>query len=305
MKTIDRSLRCLAIGRPLGCANLTQFPLFGPQNQERGYVPLEEALDRGEAEITEVTGTGRVPLVCFASHCASPIFLLDGQELIGAMQDRVLNISLLAPPGRRLLIPVTCVEAARWEPGSVTFDPAPRVHFATGRAERAAQVTESLIGGGSADSDQVEAWSTIDEAARRLDAESPTRAHSALFARHARTIEQAVRVFTPIPYQTGALFAVGSSFLGLDLFDSAQTFADTLPKIVRSAAIDAIGVCGTPPAVDSALLFIDKIARASRLRFAALGIGVDVRLSGDDIAGGALTAWGRLIHLSAFPVPQR
>ena len=278
------------------------FPLFGSNFSNPGYVTLENALSRGDATITEVAQHGRVPFVRFASHSPYPIFLLDGQELIGAMQDRVLNISLLAPPRRKLAVPVTCVEAARWEPASESFSAAPRVHFATGRAEMAAQVTESLLCGGVAESDQVEVWTTLEQVARRLDAVSPTRAHSALFVRHTLQIEAAVRGIRPLPGQTGTVMAAGSELLGMDFFDSVDTFAQMLPKLVRSSAIDAIGSNGEPPRCESVALFIDRSARARRLRFAALGLGVDIRLCGDSIAGGALTAWGRVIHLSAFPV---
>ena len=39
-----------------------------------------------------------------------PVLLLDGEELVGAKQNRVLNTSVLVAKGARLDIPVSCVE---------------------------------------------------------------------------------------------------------------------------------------------------------------------------------------------------
>jgi hypothetical protein len=40
--------------------------------------------------------------------------LLDGEELIGAKQNRALNLTILAPAKQVIVIPVSCVEAGRW-----------------------------------------------------------------------------------------------------------------------------------------------------------------------------------------------
>lgn len=42
------------------------------------------------------------------------IILLDGEELIGAKQNRILNTTVLVDKQTKLNIPVSCVEAGRW-----------------------------------------------------------------------------------------------------------------------------------------------------------------------------------------------
>jgi hypothetical protein len=48
--------------------------------------------------------------------------------------------------------------------------------------------------------------------------------------------------------------------------------------------------------------FLDSIQAAAAERFNALGEGEDIRLTGERIAGGALAAQGRVVHLAGFAV---
>ena len=105
-----------------------------------------------------------------------PVFILDGEELVGAKQNRVVNLSILVPASTTVTVPVSCVEAGRWRAKSRTFKSAPRTQYATGRAKRVAQVTYNLKASGSRHSDQAEVWSDIAMMSRKLEAESPTAA---------------------------------------------------------------------------------------------------------------------------------
>ncbi len=83
---------------------------WGTKLGEPGYTTLDDALAQGCAEITEVSDQGRVPELRFLNTGDKPILLLDGEELVGAKQNRVLNLTILAPADDAIMIPVTCVE---------------------------------------------------------------------------------------------------------------------------------------------------------------------------------------------------
>jgi hypothetical protein len=40
-----------------------------------------------------------------------PVLVVEGEMLLGAKQDRTLNLSVLCPPKARVPIPVSCVDA--------------------------------------------------------------------------------------------------------------------------------------------------------------------------------------------------
>jgi hypothetical protein len=70
--------------------------------------------------------------------------MLDGEELIGAKQNRVLNLTILAGARSSLIIPVSCVEAGRWNMQSQHFSSAAHMQFASGRASRIARGASGL-----------------------------------------------------------------------------------------------------------------------------------------------------------------
>ncbi len=306
MKIITDALSGTQIGTPVSFRNLTLFPILG-EGAAGGaeYLTLEEALARKEARVTEVCESGSVPELLFANEGALPIFLLDGEELIGARQNRVLNLSILVAGGRTLVIPVSCVERGRWHARSREFSSAARAQYSKGRASRMAQVTESMKHGGR-QSDQQAVWHDLELKFGELAADSPTRAMSDIYDGESARLEGYVRKFLPERGQVGALFGIGGRVAGIELFCSDVMLSKLLPKLVRSYGLDALGETGEEPGgaaltVKEAARFMSRIGRARALRMPALGEGEDVRLSGRTLSGAALIKDGAVVHLSAFP----
>lgn len=93
---------------------------------------LDEALEKGFALITEAGEEGHVPFLLLCNKGTMPILILDGEELVGGKQNRVVNTTILAPPGCELTIPVACMEQGRWRQNSTAFGPGKRF-FAPGQ----------------------------------------------------------------------------------------------------------------------------------------------------------------------------
>ncbi len=63
---------------------------------------------RGEsprARVTEVSEAGSVPFLQVANGADRPLLLLDGEELIGAKQNRILNTTVLVAARTEVTIP--------------------------------------------------------------------------------------------------------------------------------------------------------------------------------------------------------
>jgi hypothetical protein len=232
-----------------------------------------------------------------------PVLLLDGEELVGAKQNRVLNLTILVAAATKLAIPVSCVEAGRWRHVSRGFQASPRAQFAEGRAAKMRDVTASLRESGTRRSNQGDVWDRIADKAARLGAESDTGAMAAMFEQAQAPIDKFVEAFPPHPRQAGALFAINGRIVGLELFDAPATWRKLAPKLVRSYAVDAIdrgGEAGKSALSEEAKRFIAAIAVSDASAFPATGLGSDVRLSSPDLAGAVLVADGRAVHMSAF-----
>jgi len=110
-------------------------------------------------------------------------------------------------------------------------------------------------------------------------------------------------VLLPGPGPARCLFALNGRVLSLDLFDGAGTLSVLLPKLVESAALDAIDTgeaAAAPEAPEEPRRFLEEAAQAGIERFAAVGEGEDLRLLGPHLTGGALLVQGLVVHLCAF-----
>jgi hypothetical protein len=306
MYSLPEDLTHITIGTPTTFRNLTLFPLLrpAPHSAAPDYLLLEDALLQGTVQITELADGGSVPELQLENHSPYAVLLLDGEELLGAQQNRVLNLTILAAPKTVTIIPVSCVEAGRWHMQSPSLRSASHVMYASARAARTSQVTHSMRSTGTRRSDQSAVWSDIAGKALRMHAESPTQAMAAVYDQHALTIEEYVRAFDCRALQAGVLFAIDGHPVGLDLFDHPQTLHGLFPKLVRSYALDALETATAAVQKVTSHAAIERvladIATAAIFTQAAVGLGQDVRISGKRMSGGALWAADRYIHICVF-----
>ena len=308
---IERALAEITVGREVAVENLVMFPLLGPSAKTLDYITLDDAIGQNVSEITEVSAHGVVPELRVVNRGLKPTLIIDGEELVGAKQNRVVNLTILVGAKSELIIPVSCVEAGRWHTKSRRFTAAPRTQYATGRAKRVAQVSRSMAYTGERMSDQSAVWADIADKAARLDSVSATSAMEQMFTDHAASIDAYVARCAPVDGQVGALFAIGDRIVGFDLFDDTATCRKLLPKLVRSYAVDAIDLRnasgssqrngpGRTPITHLVPGFLAAIGAAPQRRVSAVGLGDDVRLSGSGLVGAALVVDDRVVHLSGF-----
>jgi hypothetical protein len=136
-------VQALRPGSALSVDGLVVIPLVGTKAVKARYVLLEEALQRGRLTISEVDEGGQVPYLRAVNQGPRPVLIHDGEELVGAKQNRIANVTVLVGVGERI-IPVSCVEAGRWQYASGSFKSAGRASHPTMRRMKERQVRENL-----------------------------------------------------------------------------------------------------------------------------------------------------------------
>lgn len=307
METVASALRRLEFGPPARFRNLRAFPLVGRESGAApAYLTLREAVAAGQARIREVTEGGSVPHLLLENFSEKPIFIMDGEELIGAKQNRCANVTILAPAGQTLVIPVSCVEAGRWSYRTADFQVSESPQFARGRARKTATVNASLRTRGLRDACQNTVWEEIAAKSERMRVASPTAAMADIYEQHRSGVEQFAAAIRPVRGQVGAVFAIGENVTGLDLFDASETLQAMLPKLVRSYAIDALETTseeGGSATESAATAFIAAVSAARVESYPGVGLGTEIRLTGPALVAGGLAWEGRIIHLAAFAMP--
>jgi hypothetical protein len=302
METVKQRLVSLEFGALATHEGLAMVPLLG-LSMEPDYLLLEEALDTGCAQVSEVSAAGDVNQLRFSNKCQRPVLLLDGEEIRGAKQNRVMNLTILVPAQTELIIPVSCVEAGRWRHDGDEFAPSRQMHFSEGRAAKMRRISESLKFSRLREADQGEIWRDIERKMDRLKLNSPSQAMADAFDQSEEALDAYVQNLPAQENQVGSVFAINGKASGIECFDSSATYSKVHPKIVRSFALDALEKKrpdAQPFAEERARSFLVDVSMASMEDFDALGKGRDVRVTAKDINGGALVDADRVVHLCVF-----
>jgi hypothetical protein len=95
MDTMQAFVETLKVSRKQNHRNLSVIPLLASDHGDPDYLTLEEGLSQGFVIITEISTGGSVPELKLVNKSADKVFLEDGEEVMGAKQNRIVNASFL------------------------------------------------------------------------------------------------------------------------------------------------------------------------------------------------------------------
>jgi hypothetical protein len=311
MQALSSALKALEIGSPIAAGPLTLFPLLRADAPPAAYALLDEALDAGLAEVSEISDGGSVPELLFRNRSDRDILLVDGEELVGAKQNRVLNLTILVGAYQDVKIPVSCVEAGRWAWRSRRFSSGKRKLHARARLEKMRGVSAAMRESGARSRGDIQGavWRSVDAKIASFDYRSPTSSLHEVFDSVEDRLQKHRGRVAPLPGQIGAVFVVGGQVAGVELFDAADTLGKLLPKLVDSYLFDALehesdGATPKAPSLDEVRALIERIANAQPAVYTAVAKGVDLRIEQPDLHAAALADGERVVHLSAFEASE-
>lgn len=288
-------------------ADFRVVPIIGRSHTEPDYHLLEDqTVDK--VQITETSDAGAVPELVVENSLDAMVFLMDGQELIGAKQNRILNTDVLIAPNSKAHIPVSCVEEGRWRHVSPHFTPGKSASHRT-RSSKMRRVRESLEREGRYDADQSAVWGEVQHCMSRSAAASPTSALADAYAAKQRELN-AARAALQLPDDAvGVGVFRGEAFLGLDLFDRHATCRYFWESLIDSYLIDPVD--GRVAVADAALTetqtiqnHLGRVTDATWRDYPTPGEGRDYRCN-DDVVEAAALVWNDevVVHLQLFPNP--
>jgi len=89
------------------------------------------------------------------------VIILEGEPLIGAKQNRTVNITLLIGSKKTVIVPVSCVEQGRWRYSRPDFKCGDSHLYADLRRKKIKAVTENLRNYDRFEANQGEIWQDI------------------------------------------------------------------------------------------------------------------------------------------------
>lgn len=287
--------------------NLGIVPLLFPGNGGPEYMTLKEALERGTLTVSEVSEGGSVPELKVINKGDMAILLLDGEELIGAKQNRVLNTTILIGAHMETIIPVSCTEHGRWSYTSREFADSDVIMYSKVRREKSRHVTANLKESASYMSNQGAVWNHIDEMRRDAEVSAPTGAMKDVFEQKAQDLNEYIEAIPLIPDQKGMMVFINGAVVGFDILSRPAAYAALHTKLLKSYAMEALlerKKHFPEPAIDTARNFLQTIASSEERRYKSTGVGWDYRFEAPGKVGSALINEDSVIHMAFFSITE-
>jgi len=294
----------LTVGEPDVSGPLAVFPVFGT-DAKQCFVSFAQGRDAGAIMIKEVASASVRDLTVAVSG-GFPVLLYEGEEVLGGQQNRSFDVSLLVAAGSTLTVPVSCVEAGRWDHSrhGEAHAVSPQAAYPELRRARSMEKMRRQAAGLRAEADQSEVWEMVDAKSERLGAYSPTHAMSDIYDQRRGDLQRFTEAVHLHDGQLGALVAIAGRFCVMDFAARADVFASLHGPLVQGYALDALEAAGreAPAAkLESARGFVSLVCGAGMTEHDSAGLGRDLMFAEDGITGSGFVNEDELVQLTAFP----
>ncbi len=293
------------------CESTLGVVQFGTSGQDTfPYCATDAAIRDRMIEVRELNETGSVNTILVVNSSPQYVFLMDGDILAGAKQNRVVNASVLLAPHSKTAVPVSCVEHGRWHHVSPRFAGTDYAAPTSLRASKASQVRANLQSKMGFQADQMQIWGRVADYQRIHGVASGTSNISDVFDEKGSRLNHLIKRFNADPQANGIAIFFGNHLACIDVFNRLDVFREYFPKILRGAAFEASAM--RPPkrtlaqaeAEYRTLDFLDSVDLLPRDEQPSIGVGMDRRFENHDVTGFELVFESHLIHLAALRKPE-
>ncbi len=276
---------------------LTVYPLVAREDFPLGdYLTLDEALKRGSLRVTELEGGAQVNTLLLENTGDKHVFILAGEVMKGAKQDRTIQSDLLVPPrSGKLKASAFCTEHGRWAETTRSFQAAD------------VAVPNSVRKAAKQGKEQGRVWDSIAKAQSKLAVSAPSGAAKAIY--ESRTVQTDMKPYldklADVPkldsHTVGVAAAFGDKLVALDVFGDDDLLRRLYSKLLRSYVVDVMGDAwhGTTSA-DDVRKFLTSAGKARWSKGDTDGVGLGLEFKAPPLAGSALLYKEMVVHSDLF-----
>ena len=292
------------VGTPVQYKSLTVFPLYVETASPAEYQLADEAISAATVAVQEVSEGGSVPELLVENSGDARVLFLEGEELRGAKQNRILNTSILVPAKAKIKVPVSCVEQGRWRYAGK--------HFASAKIRSPhsllfklkSSVSRSSKETGTHRSDQAGVWQ---EVAKKQAAFGTASATGAMADTYESQADKMTEYREQLKYPEGAAgvaVALGSKVVSVDLFDKPATCQKAWDRLLSGLVLDALEAKGEGQAEPKAVeQLLQESAGATWSEAQTVGEGQEYRTEFKGSHGSALILEDAVVHLNVLTAP--
>jgi hypothetical protein len=297
----------LHFGKMVVHNELAVVPILSSQTGGPDYITLKEAFAADGFAVTEISESGSVPNLKVINNTGRNVLMLDGEELAGAKQNRVLNTSILVASGAAAVIPVSCTEQGRWNYASREFSESGYMMSSSIRSRKNESVSCSVRSNRSYVSDQGGVWEDIATFHRSHGTSSDTGAMKDAYDSRKEHMES---YQGSLPYQEnqcGMAVMIKGRVAGIEFLSRPEAYHQLHEKLLGSYIMDIpqaqSGKSGPEP-IKVQKIF-ERIMEGTEERFPSVGMGLDCRYTIRGMVGSALEIDEWYVHAAFFRMSRR
>ncbi|QTA91486.1 Uncharacterized protein dnm_075540 [Desulfonema magnum] len=227
---------------------------------------------------------------------------MAGEQLIGAKQNRVLNVSIMIAAHGKVPVPVSCVEQGRWNYHSRKFYSSGSASHGHLRKQMAEDVYDSYHKTRRPVSEQGKVWNEVSRKLGKMGSLSGSDALEQAYEDRQTEIENIIRDARIPDDCCGVVFAFDGKIAGMDIFDKPSTLSKLSPKLIKAYALDALEEKYDTTQISRKTVkdWICSVAEACLDSFQSPGTGVDIRIRSENLIGVSLLVEGCPVHAELF-----
>ena len=271
--------------------NITIIPL----KTERTYIDiltLKKGLELGLVKVSECPQS-QVNTLIVKNVSVTPLILIDGEEIVGGDQNRIVNSTIVVNAKSKMKIPVSCTEKNRWayksEFKQSNYIANHRTRLAKEYASRESEHFQDVI------------WSSIDRLEDENSFTSPTAAMEESYENLKINHNKIIKEFEIIKDQNGVIIIIDGEVEGFEVFLNSEIYKEFHEKILKSYLIDAeINDTQYPINIDAAQYIIDRAYESSFTEKENKGLENAYAFENQDGLGTLYAYKDKIIHWSYF-----
>ena len=305
MDVLTKTFANIEFLKPQTYENITIVGLKTDIENNTDILHLKKALDLELVEINEINEAGTVDTLKVKNESNVPLLILDGEELIGAKQNRILNTTVLIPPKTEIPVPVSCTERGRWAYNTPKFEKTNNIASGRIRFKKNIGVYHSLKKSNAYKSDQREIWDEINNITCDLKTFSKTEALSDTFEHKKHDITDYIKNLKYNKGQTGTIIFINNQLINMELVFNTSIYKQYHEKIIKSNALDGLTYKNNENLSDIDILFdadnfLKLIEDNEFEKFESIGIGEDYRIKNENLIGSMLNYNDNIWHALFF-----
>lgn len=328
----DNKMPNFEIGKRIESNGLTVFPLYLEQELETSVKSGLTMIDEGFVKVKEVSDAGRVPTLYVINDCEDQVLFVEGDQLVGAKQNRICNSSVLIASKSFAEIPVSCVEQGRWARKSSAFassnnSATPQMRKILKESKRKAR-KEFIVQQDPAQledpasvvhehaavhkASQGDVWDKVEAMQFMHVSPSHTSSMEDVFNSKSEYIERAMHTFKYPKGAQGWIIAINGEIETIEMFGKKSLCENVWDRVMRGCVLETLGKVGqrhrgkkgTMPKIErvkeqQVFKACGRLRKLAWERVAAVSAGEEYRGDDGSLIGSQLQIDGQLVHLSA------